>query len=145
MISIVVFVVAGVVSIVLDRQERRHKLAIELEYERLEWELPPAKPKLSRTVAVLNICLRCRLARLRRSGVLRRSGLSSPRARKLEGSTTWRLFLAVGDCADYGGWERAEEEYEGLGRRGSQRTLMAAEFAMGGNALGNRAESAETG
>ena len=57
MMSIVVFVVAVVVSIVLDRQERRHKLAIELEYERLEWELPPAKPKLSGKVAVLNIVL----------------------------------------------------------------------------------------
>lgn len=57
MISIVVLVMAVVVSIVLDRQERRHQLAIELEFERLEWELPPAKPKPFTTEAVLKIGL----------------------------------------------------------------------------------------
>ena len=45
--SILIFVVAVLGALVLDRQERRHRFEKVREYERLKWEIPAEKPKLS--------------------------------------------------------------------------------------------------
>jgi hypothetical protein len=45
--SILIFVVAVLGSLVLDRQERRHRFEKRQEYERLGWDIPLEKPKLS--------------------------------------------------------------------------------------------------
>jgi hypothetical protein len=55
MMTIAVFVAAVLVSLVLDRQERRHRFHLSLEYEYLGWEMPRLKPRLSRAEAVLSI------------------------------------------------------------------------------------------
>jgi len=57
MMTLAVFVAAVLVSLVLDRQERRHRFHLSLEYEHLGWEMPRLKPRLSRAEAVLNIFL----------------------------------------------------------------------------------------
>ena len=45
--SILIFVVAVLGALVLDRQERRHRFERVQEYERLNWEIPAETPKLS--------------------------------------------------------------------------------------------------
>jgi len=57
MMALAVFVAAVIVSLVLDRQERRHRFHLSLEYNHLGWEMPRPKPRLSRAEAVLNIFL----------------------------------------------------------------------------------------
>ena len=54
MMTLAVFVAAVLVSLVLDRQERRHRFHLSLEYEHLGWEMPRPKPRLSRAEAVLS-------------------------------------------------------------------------------------------
>lgn len=57
MMTLAVFVAAVLVSLGLDRQERRHRFHLSLEYEHLGWEMPRPKPRFSRAEAVLNIFL----------------------------------------------------------------------------------------
>jgi hypothetical protein len=45
--NILIFVVAVLGSLVLDRQERRHRFEKRQEYEHLRWDIPQEKPKLS--------------------------------------------------------------------------------------------------
>lgn len=56
-ISILIFVVAVLGSLVLDRQERRHRFEKRQEYERLAWEVPLEKPKLSMIESWANVVL----------------------------------------------------------------------------------------
>lgn len=51
----IIYVVAVLVSIVFERQERRHQFELWLEYDRLGKTLLPSKPKLSLTVSWLNV------------------------------------------------------------------------------------------
>ena len=55
--SILIFVVAVLGSLVLDRQERRHRFEKRQEYERLGWEIPLEKPKLSMMESWANVVL----------------------------------------------------------------------------------------
>ena len=55
--TLVVLVVAVLVSIVLDRQERRHRFHLSLEYEHLGWEMPVPKRKIPRSEAILKIIM----------------------------------------------------------------------------------------
>ncbi|MBM4169257.1 MAG: hypothetical protein FJ215_08890 [Ignavibacteria bacterium] len=58
MISLIlVYVTAVLVSIVLERQERRHCFNIELEYRLLQKPVPPKRPKLPRLESWLNIAV----------------------------------------------------------------------------------------
>jgi len=57
MMTLAVFVAAVLVSLGLDRQERRHRFHLSLEYEHLGWEMPRPKPKFSRAESVVNIFL----------------------------------------------------------------------------------------
>jgi hypothetical protein len=50
-----VFVAAVLVSLVFDRQERRHRFKVRLEYERLGCEMPAAKPRIPTLESILNI------------------------------------------------------------------------------------------
>jgi hypothetical protein len=54
---LLVFVAAMLVSILLDRQARAHRLERAAEYERLGIPIPPRRPKLKRTEAWLNVGL----------------------------------------------------------------------------------------
>jgi len=45
--SILIFVAAVAGALVLDRQEARHRYEKRKEYERLGWEIPVPKPKLT--------------------------------------------------------------------------------------------------
>ena len=54
---VISLVVAVLVSVVLDRQERRHSFEKSWEYRRLGIPFPMPKPKLSRLVAWLNVQL----------------------------------------------------------------------------------------
>jgi len=53
----VLYITAILVSIVFERQERRHRFELELEYDRLSKKLPPAKPKLSILTSWLNVAV----------------------------------------------------------------------------------------
>jgi hypothetical protein len=55
MMSLVVFIVAVAVSMVLDRQERRHMLEKKFEYERLGWEMPRTRCRVSTLEAIFEI------------------------------------------------------------------------------------------
>lgn len=55
MMTLGIFVAAVLVSLAFDRQERRHRFEIRLEYERLGWEMPAAKPRIPTLESVLNI------------------------------------------------------------------------------------------
>jgi hypothetical protein len=57
MMTLGVLVVAVLVSIVLDRQERRHRFHLSLEYEHLGWEMPVPKRRVPRSEAILNIMM----------------------------------------------------------------------------------------
>jgi|GEM_PF-1400766 len=57
MTIILIYVVAVLVSIVLERQERRHRFNIEMEYCRLQLPMPLIKPKLPRLESWLNIAI----------------------------------------------------------------------------------------
>ncbi len=50
-----VFVAAVLLSIVLERQERRHRFELGLEYDRLGKSMSPPKPRLSKSVSLLNV------------------------------------------------------------------------------------------
>ncbi len=54
---ILVYVTAILVSIVLERQERRHRFNLEMEYRRLQIPIPPKRPKLPRLESWLNIAV----------------------------------------------------------------------------------------
>lgn len=54
---LLIFIASVVVAIAFRRQERRHRIALVWEYERREIPVPPVRPKLKRTEAVLNVCL----------------------------------------------------------------------------------------
>ena len=57
MMSVAVFVAAIVVSLVLDRQQRKQRLDMKIAFERLGWELPPARPRIQRLEALASIVL----------------------------------------------------------------------------------------
>lgn len=52
---ILIYVTAVLVSIVLERQERRHRFNLEMEYLRLQIPIPPKRPKLPPLESWLNI------------------------------------------------------------------------------------------
>lgn len=54
---IATYILIILVSIVLERQERRHQFEQRLEYERHGQTLPPSKPKLPMLESLLNIFL----------------------------------------------------------------------------------------
>ncbi len=49
------FLTAVLLSIVLERQERRHRFELGLEYDRLGMSMPPLKPRLSPALSWLNV------------------------------------------------------------------------------------------
>jgi hypothetical protein len=51
----IVYFAAILISIMFERQERRHRFELELEYDRLGKKLPSVKPRLSVPVSWLNI------------------------------------------------------------------------------------------
>ena len=51
----VIYITAVLVSLVFERQERRHRFELDLEYERLGKVLPPLKPRLSIGTSWLNV------------------------------------------------------------------------------------------
>jgi hypothetical protein len=55
MMSLVMFIVAVAVSMMLDRQERRHMLEKKLEYERLGWEMPRTRCRVPTFEAIFEI------------------------------------------------------------------------------------------
>ncbi len=57
MMTLGVLVVAVLVSVVLDRQERRHRFHLSLEYEHLGWEMPHAKRRVPKSEAILNLVM----------------------------------------------------------------------------------------
>lgn len=57
MTIILIYVVAVLISIVLERQGRRHRLQLEMEYRRLQLPMPPTRPKLLRLESWLNITI----------------------------------------------------------------------------------------
>jgi hypothetical protein len=57
MITLAAFVVAVLTSVVLRRQQQRHRFEEQMEYERLGWEMPPMKPRLSTTEVTLNFII----------------------------------------------------------------------------------------
>ena len=54
---IVLYVTAVLVSLVLQRQERRHQFELSQEYHRLGVEMPSAAPKIPRLESWLNVVL----------------------------------------------------------------------------------------
>lgn len=54
---LLVFVASILVSVLLERQGRQHRLERAIEYERLGIPIPPHRPKLKRTEAWLNVGL----------------------------------------------------------------------------------------
>lgn len=54
---LLIFTASVVVTIILGRQERRHRMEMAWEYERRGIPVPPVRPKLRRTEAGLNIGL----------------------------------------------------------------------------------------
>jgi hypothetical protein len=52
---ILVYITAILVSIILERQERRHNFELEMEYRRLGKSIPEPKPKLTMIQSFLNI------------------------------------------------------------------------------------------
>jgi hypothetical protein len=54
---LLVFTASVVVAVILARQERRHRVEMSWEYERRGMAVPPARPKLRRTEAALNVGL----------------------------------------------------------------------------------------
>ncbi|RPI04652.1 MAG: hypothetical protein EHM64_09265 [Ignavibacteriae bacterium] len=54
---LLLFITAILVSIVLERQERRHKFELSMEYQRLGRTAPEPKPKLTLTQAWFNIAV----------------------------------------------------------------------------------------
>lgn len=55
--SILIFVIAVLGSLVLDRQERRHRFEQRQEYERLGWEVPLEARELSMLESWANVVL----------------------------------------------------------------------------------------
>jgi hypothetical protein len=55
--SLLILVTGILVSIVFDRQQRRHRMELMWEYRRLNLPMPVVKPKLSALQAWLNIVL----------------------------------------------------------------------------------------
>lgn len=54
---ILVYMAAVLVSVILERQERRHRFERQMEYIQLEKTLPIQKPKLPRLESWLNVML----------------------------------------------------------------------------------------
>ena len=54
-LHVILYITAVLVSIVFERQERRHNFELQLEYDRLGKKMPPAKPRLSLGVSWLNV------------------------------------------------------------------------------------------
>ena len=93
--SILIFVVAVLGALVLDRQERRHRFEKVQEYERLKWEIPAEKPKLSMLESWGNLIVGVVL--LGFGGVLLRSMLGVPAEGMERGwENIVALFLASG-------------------------------------------------
>jgi hypothetical protein len=55
--TILIFVAAVAVSLVLERQRRRHRYEIRQEFERLSWELPKPEPRIPMLESCLNVLL----------------------------------------------------------------------------------------
>ncbi len=97
MMAILAFIAAVVVSLALTRQERRHRLEKEWEYELVGREMPPVKVKqgMQRSVAIIDIILG--------AGFLASGGIVLCELRLLEsigmpmgGQYIAALFLAAG-------------------------------------------------
>jgi hypothetical protein len=54
-LTAILYITAVLVSMMFERQERRHRFELELEYERLGKILPPPKPRLSAPTSWLNV------------------------------------------------------------------------------------------
>lgn len=52
-----IYITAVLISLVLERQERRHLFELNLEYRRLGKTMPPPKPKLPMLESWLNVVL----------------------------------------------------------------------------------------
>jgi hypothetical protein len=54
-LTAILYITAVLISMMFERQERRHRFELELEYERLGKKLPPPKPRLSVPTSWLNV------------------------------------------------------------------------------------------
>lgn len=50
-----VFITAVIIAAFFDQQERRHRLELQIEYEKLGKKMPPAAPKLPMLESIANI------------------------------------------------------------------------------------------
>ncbi len=61
---VAIFIEAVIISAFFDQQERRHKLELQLEYEKIGKEMPPEPPKLPKLESVANIFIGLVLAEI---------------------------------------------------------------------------------
>ena len=61
---VAIFIVAVVISAFFDQQGRRHRLELEIEYEKLGKKMPPEPPKLPMLESVANIVVGLILAEI---------------------------------------------------------------------------------
>ncbi len=66
---IAIFIVAVIISAFFDQQERRHKLELQIEYEKLGKRMPKEPPKLPMLESVANIVIGLILAEIGGVGV----------------------------------------------------------------------------
>lgn len=119
MMTIAVFVAAVLVSLVLDRQERRHRFHLSLEYEYLGWEMPRSKRRLSRAEAVLNIFLGAALLLFGGAALYAMLNLESI-GEATRGQYIVAAFLAGGVALIVVGWKALTENSENRNRRGTK-------------------------
>ena len=111
MMTIAVFVAAVLVSLVLDRQERRHRFHLSLEYEYLGWEMPRLKRRLSRAEAVLNIFLGAVLLLFGGAALYAMHNLESI-GEATRGQYIVAAFLAAGVVLIVVGWKGLRQKRE---------------------------------
>ncbi len=52
-----IFIVAVIISAFFDQQERRHRLELQIEYEKLGRKMPAAEPKLPMLESIANVVI----------------------------------------------------------------------------------------
>ena len=67
--SIAIFIVAVIISAFFDQQERRHKLELQIEYEKIGKKMPQEPPKLQMLESIANIMVGLLLAEIGGVGV----------------------------------------------------------------------------
>ncbi len=67
---VAIFVAAVIVSAFLDQQQRRHRIEMGIEYERLEKKIPQFPPKLQMLESFANFAVGCILLTIGSMGLL---------------------------------------------------------------------------